>query len=299
MEFPVVTNRWASGLAAQRAPAAARRGTVPLVAWYLVPAGVGAYRATIRSAPTEVPHVYLPASVPPRERERHGSPPLQHGIAPLQHGIAPLRHRAMPMRTHHYPERLASQSAEALTATEARNTTFEQSPLAWRGYSEEEVDSFVARAADALDATQRENTALRAEIDRLRNVYRRDGTDVDHILDRRPVRVAPTATRPLIVEAQQYVETQVAEADAYAAMVTVAAEHAEGMLVHAQLRAKIVTEEMVRAFLVQTQDRHRAVIELRHLQQWLRALSEALWRQTDAMALAVEAGLENGTVQRS
>ncbi len=184
------------------------------------------------------------------------------------------------------------QSRHVMTADEMRAITFQQSPLAWRGYSEQEVDEFVARAARTVDEVQRENIAQRAEIDRLRNFYRRHGTDVDHSVDR-PQWSAPELPNRLIREVQRYVETQVSQADAYAEMVTVdQLPQAQEMLLHAQLRSRIVVEDTIRAFLVRVDDRGRAHAELDQLARWVSALAEAMWVQTAAMSETVSTQLE-------
>lgn len=184
------------------------------------------------------------------------------------------------------------QSQRVMTVDEIRAVTFSQSPLAWRGYSEQEVDEFVAKAARTLDEVQRENIAQRAEIDRLRNFYRRHGTDVDHSVDR-PEWSAPVLPNRLINEVQRYVQTQVTQADAYAEMVTVdQLPQAQEMLLHAQLRSRIVIEDTIRAFLTRVDDRRRAHAELEQLARWVGALSEALWVQTAAMSETVSTQLE-------
>jgi DivIVA domain-containing protein len=177
-----------------------------------------------------------------------------------------------------------------MTVDEVRGARFQQSPLAWRGYSEEEVDTFVARVAHTLDEAQRETMALRAEIDRLRNFYRRHGTDVDHTVDRREWR-SPADNNPLIVEGQRYVETQVAQATSYADLVTADARiQADEMLSHAQLRARIVVEDMVRTYRSRT-DQGRALAHMEQLAVWSNAVAEALWTQASTVTGAVEAEL--------
>jgi DivIVA domain-containing protein len=180
-----------------------------------------------------------------------------------------------------------------MTVDEMRGTTFQQSPLAWRGYSEQEVDEFVSRAAHTVEEVQRENTAQRAEIDRLRNFYRRHGTDVDHSVDRPDEWSTPAMPNRLISEVQRYVQTQVSQADAYAEMVTTHHEpQAQEMLLHAQLRSKIVIEDTIRTFLHRADDRQRIHFELEQLAQWVGALAEALWAQTTAMSQTVTAQLD-------
>src|SRR5687768_13257092 len=66
-----------------------------------------------------------------------------------------------------------------LTADEVRAVVFNRSQLGWRGYSEDEVEAFVAAVADSMAVVDDERAALRAEIARLRNYYRSRGDDVD------------------------------------------------------------------------------------------------------------------------
>jgi DivIVA domain-containing protein len=180
-----------------------------------------------------------------------------------------------------------------MTSAEIRGVTFQQSPLAWRGYSEQEVDEFVASAAHSLDETQREVVALRAEVDRLRNFYRRHGTDVDHSVDTPNEWSRPVEPNRLIAEARRYVQTQVAQAEAYAD--TVRAEglpQADEALLHARLRSRIVVQDMIRLLFSGGVDHRRADSDLEQLAQWVSALADALWAQTDAMSQAVEAELD-------
>ena len=204
------------------------------------------------------------------------------------------------MSAQHDPAHRAGKSPRVMTADEVREVTFQQSPLAWRGYSEQEVDTFIVHAAHSLEEAQRESAALRAEVDRLRNFYRRHGTDVDHSVDRRESWFAPADVNPLIVEAQRYVETQVAQADSYAELVTTdAGAQAEEMLVHAQLRAKIVIEDMVRTFRSRTNDQGRAFTHVEQLARWSSALAEALWVQANTMTNAIEAELDHADLEPS
>jgi DivIVA domain-containing protein len=181
-----------------------------------------------------------------------------------------------------------------MTPDEIRGVTFQQSPLAWRGYSEQEVDDFVASAAHSLDETQREMVALRAEVDRLRNFYRRHGTDVDHSVDTPNEWARPVEPNRLIAEARRYVQTQVGQAEAYAD--TVRAEgraQAEEALLHARLRSRILVQDLIRVYFSGGVDQRRAGADLEQLAQWVSALADALWAQTDAMSQAVEAELDH------
>ncbi len=193
------------------------------------------------------------------------------------------------MSSHH--DRV-DEPPRTMTVDEVRKTSFQQSPLAWRGYSEEEVDAFIGRVAHTLDQANRETQALRAEVERLRNFYKRHGTDVDHAVDRDESWFSPGEANPLIGEAQRYVGTQVAQADNYADLITTDARaQADEVLAHAQLRAKIVVEDMVRTFRSRTDDPNRAHSHVEQLAIWSNALAEALWTQASTVSTAVQAEL--------
>src|SRR3954451_14292443 len=85
-------------------------------------------------------------------------------------------HEEAPVRAF---RKLRAEKDRRLTAAEIRSARFGQSPMAWRGYSEEEVSAFLSRVAAGVEADEAERAALRAEIDRLRHFYREHGADVD------------------------------------------------------------------------------------------------------------------------
>jgi DivIVA domain-containing protein len=162
-----------------------------------------------------------------------------------------------------------------LTADDVRATTFNRSQLGWRGYSEEEVEAFVARVADGLVAADQERAALRAEIRRLRDFYRSHQDDVD--------RVDPTRHRhrvgddELVTAVADYAEVQVDQAREYALLLDRGDAGAPRMLHHARVRAELATDEALEAL-------GRQGVGERSLDRalmWLGAFGDALRVQLD------------------
>jgi len=162
-----------------------------------------------------------------------------------------------------------------LTADDVRATTFNRSQLGWRGYSEEEVEEFVARVADALAAADQERTALHTEIRRLRDFYRSHQDDVD--------RAGPTRHRhrvdddDLVTAVADYAEVQVDQAREYALLLDGGDAGAPRMLHHARVRAELAIEESLDAL-------GRQAVGQRSLDRalmWLGAFGDALRVQLD------------------
>jgi DivIVA domain-containing protein len=178
-----------------------------------------------------------------------------------------------------------------LTAEQARAMTFRQSQLAWRGYSEDDVNEFVQRAADALDAAEQDYAALRAEVDRLRSFYREHGADVDR---------AAAQPRPrrhngwLVSEVERYTETYLNLAIECADSAVDADPETSGQrLYHARVRARLLVEDMISAFLADPRSRSHAEEELQLMTGWLRGFGEALLAQIDAMTLVADGRLRS------
>ncbi|NJC72525.1 DivIVA domain-containing protein [Planosporangium thailandense] len=185
---------------------------------------------------------------------------------------------------------------DALTADEVRAATFRQSPLGWRGYSEDDVQEFLERVATALEAVERDNSALRTEVERLRSFYRDHGTDVDRVAGRTPARHHPS---PLVREVDRYSDTLV-DVAAGCADSTAAddAETCERDLYHARVRARVYVEDLISSFLSDPHTRSRADDELRLVARWMRGFGEALLAQVDAMVLVADNHLRSPAAWR-
>lgn len=161
-----------------------------------------------------------------------------------------------------------------LTPDEVRQTTFRQSQLAWRGYSEDEVDEFKAMMADYMVTFEKERTALRSEIERLRNFYRRHGTDVDVAVPRARRRDGP-AGQNMVSRISDHAETHLEQAREHADLITEGAEQrAEEVLYHAMVRSSMSVQDALRARW--ETGNAVGIAELRSALTWLRAFSYAL-----------------------
>lgn len=193
----------------------------------------------------------------------------------------------------------AEERSRPPTAEEIRSARFGQSPMAWRGFSEEEVLRYLSRVAAAMETAEAERAALKAEIDRLRTFYRSHGTDVDGVPLAPGRRPAP-APGDLPSQVRQRLEAMTANAERYADLLTggvriapedpvPARDRARELLVHAEVSARIGFEERLAEFRAAYGDRSPAAIgELRRSQEWLEEFSHALTRQLAAMSAAVD-----------
>ncbi len=167
-----------------------------------------------------------------------------------------------------------------LTADEVRAATFNQSPLAWRGYSEDEVRAFLNQVADLLAAAERERAGLRQEVDRLRNFYREHGTDVD-LVSRRG---QGAGVGGLLDRVAAYAEVQVERAKEYAALVERRyEEQATAVIQHASVQSALAVEDSIR--LSRAVGYAPPVLDPRELDRaslWLRAFYDALSAQLRA-----------------
>ncbi|MFL6129831.1 MAG: DivIVA domain-containing protein [Mycobacteriales bacterium] len=199
--------------------------------------------------------------------------------------------------------RLRADRTRRLTAAEIRSARFGQSPMAWRGYSEEEVADFLARVAAGVEADEAERAALRAEIDRLRHFYREHGTDVDRVPladSRRP----PASPGDLTSQVRQRLDALTANAERYADLLTggiyraphdpvPARDEARDLLVHAEVSGRIGFEQTVADFRSAYRAHPAGVAaELARTRTWLEEFTHALTRQVAALYDAVEDGPE-------
>lgn len=195
--------------------------------------------------------------------------------------------------------KLRADRTRRLTAEEIRSARFNQSPMAWRGYSEEEVGAFLARIAAGMETDDAERTALRAEVERLRQFYRSHGEDVDRaaLLPRhRP----PPSPGDLPSQARQRLDALTANAELYADLLTGgvyrAPDHpvqpqdeSRDLLVHAEVSCRIGFEETLETFRSTYRDQPAAVTgELERTRLWLDEFTHALTRQLTALYAAVE-----------
>ena len=199
--------------------------------------------------------------------------------------------------------KLRADKDRRLTAAEIRSARFGQSPMAWRGYSEEEVSAFLSRVAAAVESDEAERAALRAEIDRLRHFYREHGADVDRVPlagSSRP----PASPNDLASQARQRLDAVSANAERYADLLTggvyrppdspaSAQDEARDLLVHAEVSCRIGFEQTVAEFAA-TYRAHPAGVagELERTKVWLDEYTHALTCQLAALYGAVDDALD-------
>jgi DivIVA domain-containing protein len=189
-----------------------------------------------------------------------------------------------------------------LTAAEIRSARFGQSPMAWRGYSEEEVGAFLTRVADGVETDEAERSALRAEIDRLRHFYRDHGTEVDRVPLAGSHRPPPTPG-DLTSHARLRLDALTANAEYYADLLTGGVyrtpddpvpvqDEARDLLVHAEVSGRIGFEQTIRQFRAAYQAQPAAAAgEIERTMVWLDEFTHALTRQLAALHGAAEDGL--------
>ena len=187
--------------------------------------------------------------------------------------------------------RSADDGARRVSAEEIRTARFGQSPMAWRGFSEEEVGAFLRRVAGTVEADEAERAALRTEVERLRHFYRSHGEAVDEqplLPGRRP----PPSPGDVPSRLAPRLDAITANAERYADLVAApapAANEARELLVHAEVSVRIGVEELVADFLrAYAHQPAAAAGELRRTQVWLDELTHALTRQLAAVYAAVE-----------
>jgi DivIVA domain-containing protein len=199
--------------------------------------------------------------------------------------------------------KLRAEKDRRLTAAEIRSARFGQSPMAWRGFSEEEVSAFLARVAAGVEADEAERAALRAEIERLRHFYREHGADVDRVPlveSRRP----PATPNDLTSQARQRLDALTANAERYADLLTggvyrapdnpvAPQDEARDLLVHAEVSGRIGFEQTVADFRAAYRAHPAGVTaELERTKVWLDEYTHALTRQLAVLYGAADDGLD-------
>jgi DivIVA domain-containing protein len=175
--------------------------------------------------------------------------------------------------------------APPMSPERVRTWEFSRSALGRRGYNADEVRLFLARLAEELAAGDREKSALRAEVRRLRNYYRDHNVDLDGSGAERGAAAAPPrddaptiAAINLMSQAQQAADAQVAQAEEYARrLVHQAREQYEEILREAAEQASEAAERAGAAYL---ESREAGVVDgpdqeaLERRIAWLRTFAE-------------------------
>jgi cell division initiation protein len=181
-----------------------------------------------------------------------------------------------------------SNDRQPLTPDRVRNKDFTRTKFGHRGYSEDEVRTFLYRMADDLAAGDMEKADLRAEVERLKNWYKDRGTDVDGPGANR-VRLNVDAVN-LLSRAQQTADAQIAEAEDYARrLVGQAREQYEQILQEAQHRAEEAGNQAVHVYRSSGGHQSAEAEELERRIAYLRTFAEV----TQVQLRAVLEGLTN------
>jgi DivIVA domain-containing protein len=179
-----------------------------------------------------------------------------------------------------------SDDRQRLTPDRVRNKDFSRTKLGHRGFSEDEVRTFLYRLADDIAAGDMEKADLRAEIDRLKNWYKDHGTDTGATQQTR----LNVAAVNLLSRAQQTADAQIAEAEDYARrLVGQARQQYEQLLHEAQAQAEEAANRAVNVYRSSGAVQSVEAEELERRIAYLRTFAEV----TQVQLRAVLEGLTN------
>ncbi|MBF8191747.1 DivIVA domain-containing protein [Nonomuraea sp. K274] len=182
-----------------------------------------------------------------------------------------------------------SNDRRRLTPDRVRTKDFSRTKLGHRGYTEDEVRTFLYRIADDMAAGDMEKADLRAEVDRLRNWYKDHGTDVVNPGAAQRTRLNVDAVN-LLSRAQQTADAQIAEAEDYARrLVGQARQQYEQILQEAQQQAEEAATQAVDVYRSSGEVQSAEAEELERRIAYLRTFAEV----TQVQLRAVLEGLAN------
>ncbi|OPG14535.1 DivIVA domain-containing protein [Microbispora sp. GKU 823] len=181
---------------------------------------------------------------------------------------------------------------QPLTPDRVRKQEFTRTSLGRRGYSEDEVRSFLYRVAEDMAASDKEKADLRAYIDRMKQWYKEHGMN--------PEQAAPQTLNVdainILSRAQQTADAQIAEAEDYARrIVSQARRQYEELLMEAQRQAEEAANQAVGAYRAsgnglqsaEAEELERRIAYLRTFadvtQVQLRAVLEGLAHEVDKL----------------
>ncbi|GAA0376763.1 cell wall synthesis protein Wag31 [Microbispora corallina] len=135
---------------------------------------------------------------------------------------------------------------QPLTPDRVRKQEFSRTALGRRGYSEDEVRSFLYRIADDIAAGDKEKADLRAYIERMRQWYKEHGLNPEQAVPQQGLSVDAIN---ILSRAQQTADAQIAEAEDYARrIVGQARQQYEEILQEAQRQAEEAANQAVGAY---------------------------------------------------
>jgi DivIVA domain-containing protein len=216
----------------------------------------------------------------------------------------------------------------ALTPGDVHNVSFKKPPMGRRGYDEGEVDAFLDTVEREVGKLHADNTALTAEVDRLRRLLDQAGSPAHRAVmaaDGSPI-PTPVGMSPeqanaqsvkILAMAQETADRFIADAQTQAEqltgdarrqcdeMVTDARGQSEAMVQEAQSRAQGITEaaerrrqELMGGLEDQHTDLEREIEDLRGFEReyrtQLRSYFESRLRELDSRRQADRAAKNNG-----
>jgi DivIVA domain-containing protein len=176
-----------------------------------------------------------------------------------------------------------SNDRQRLSPDRVRNKDFSRTKLGHRGFSEDEVRTFLYRIAEDMAASDMEKADMRAEVERLRNWYKDHGTDVPSAGAAQQARLNVDAVN-LLSRAQQTADAQIAEAEDYARrLVAQARQQYEQMLQEAQQQAEEAASQAVNVYRSSGEVQSAEAEELERRIAYLRTFAEVTQVQLRAV----------------
>ncbi|GAA1770785.1 DivIVA domain-containing protein [Nonomuraea bangladeshensis] len=175
---------------------------------------------------------------------------------------------------------------QPLTPDRIRKQEFSRSPLGRRGYSEDEVRSFLYRVAEDVAAGDKEKADLRAYIDRLKQWYKEHGISAEPAAPQQQALSVDAIN--ILSRAQQTADVQIAEAEDYARRILgEARQQYEMILTEAQRQAEEAADQAVGAYRSRGGEHGAEAEELERQIAYLRTFADV----TRVQLRAVLAGL--------
>ncbi|MER7369826.1 DivIVA domain-containing protein [Nonomuraea wenchangensis] len=175
---------------------------------------------------------------------------------------------------------------QPLTPDRIRKQEFSRTPLGRRGYSEDEVRSFLYRVAEDVAAGDKEKADLRAYIDRLKQWYKEHGISAEPAVPQQQALSVDAIN--ILSRAQQTADVQIAEAEDYARRILgEARQQYEVILTEAQRQAEEAADQAVGAYRSRGGEHGAEAEELERQIAYLRTFADV----TRVQLRAVLAGL--------
>ncbi|GLX00393.1 DivIVA domain-containing protein [Microtetraspora sp. NBRC 16547] len=181
---------------------------------------------------------------------------------------------------------------QPLTPDRVRNQEFSRSKIGQRGYSADEVRTFLYRVAEDMASGDREKADLRADVDRMRQWYKEHGINMNPA-DMVQLGGLSVDAVNILSRAQQTADAQIAEAEDYARQIIgQARQQYEQILQEAKQRAEEAAERAAGTYREGAAPQTADAEELERRIAYLRTFAEVTQVQLRAVleGLAQEVG---------